>query len=41
MWRDRVSNPGPLTYEPGALPTDKIRKIIPKLSLLIWSTDNW
>ena len=21
MWPDRVSNPGPLTYEPGALPT--------------------
>ena len=21
MWQDRVSNPGPLTYEPGALPT--------------------
>ena len=21
MWRDRVSNPGPLTYESGALPT--------------------
>ena len=20
MWPDRVSNPGPLTYEPGALP---------------------
>ena len=21
MWPDRVSNPGPLTYESGALPT--------------------
>ena len=21
MWPDRVSNPGPLTYEAGALPT--------------------
>ena len=21
MWQDRVSNPGPLTYESGALPT--------------------
>ena len=21
MWPDRVSNPGPLTYEPGAQPT--------------------
>ena len=21
MWSDRVSNPGPLTYESGALPT--------------------
>ena len=21
MWTDRVSNPGPLTYESGALPT--------------------
>ena len=21
MWHDRVSNPGPLTYESGALPT--------------------
>ena len=21
MWRDRISNPGPLTYESGALPT--------------------
>ena len=21
MWPDRVSNPGPLAYEPGALPT--------------------
>ena len=22
MWPDRVSNPGPLTYESGALPTE-------------------
>ena len=26
MWPDRVSNPGPLTYESGALPT-KLRAI--------------
>ena len=41
MWPDRVSNPGPLTYEPGALPTalrgpafmKNNRQFIPYLSL--------
>ena len=38
MWPDQVSNPGPQTYESGALPTGLV---IPKLSLLpllIWGT---
>ena len=34
MWPDRVSNPGPLTYESGALPTalrgPALVKVIPK-----------
>ena len=29
MWPDRVSNPGPLTYESGALPT-ALRGLAPK-----------
>ena len=30
MWPDRVSNPGPLTYESGALPTalDKLSTVL-------------
>ena len=29
MWPDRVSNPGPLTYESGALPT-ALRGTVPR-----------
>ena len=43
MWPDRVSTPGPLTYESGALPTalpgpaEKLGKVVRSL---IWSKDN-
>ena len=33
MWPDRVSNPGPLTYESGALPTTLCGPAYSKLSL--------
>ena len=47
MWPDRVSNPGPLTYESGALPTalhgpafpeeGKIRVILISLIIMFFS----
>ena len=36
MWPDRVSNPGPLTYESGALPTS-LRAPISVHSLILSS----
>ena len=35
MWPDRVSKPGPLTYESGALPT-----ALRGPAILIWAQNN-
>ena len=35
MWPDRVSNPGPLTYESGALPT-ALRGPAPVVQKISW-----
>ena len=36
MWPDRVSYPGPLTYESGALPTALHGPAIIALKIVIW-----
>ena len=36
MWPDRVSNPGPLTYESGALPTALRGPVPPYYGVVGW-----